>query len=153
MYESGVCLALFWKLNSGLSINYPQVVLCFVILKFLTWFFTFFLRVLYLMHFWKSQGKSFCTVFCEEWKILLWWLLTLGLEQEGMQFLLSFLYSTPCLPCWLITYTEWTSGQKFQDSSTFNILCFWHCNSPSKSYLFRNFKNIFFRSLDLKILN
>ena len=90
-------------------------------LPLLTWFFTFFLRVLYLMHFWKSQGKSFCTVFIEEWKILWWWVLTLGLEQEGMQFLLSFLYSIPCLPCWLITYTEWTFGQKFQDSSTFNI--------------------------------
>lgn len=142
MYESEVCLALFWKLNSGLSINYPQVVLCFVFFKILNLVFHFLSQGLCISNTYKSQGKSFCTVFCEEWKILLWWLLTLGPEQEGCNFSLAFSIPLRVYTCWLITYTEWTSGQKFQDSSTFNILCFYY-NSPSKSYLFRNFKNIF----------
>lgn len=46
-------------------------------------------------------------------------ILTLGLEQEGMQSLFSLLDFLPYLPGLLIMYSEWTPGQKILGKSMF----------------------------------
>lgn len=46
-------------------------------------------------------------------------ILTLGLEQEGMQSLFSLLDFLPYLPGLPIMYSEWTPGQKILGKSMF----------------------------------
>lgn len=124
MCVSTVCLALFWKLNSCLSINYLQVLLCCALYfsKFLILLFTFSLKVVYLIYLWKSQGKKFLSTVLQGIKSCVWWwvMLTLGSEQDEVQSLLSLLCFIPWVPAWLITYSEWIPDQKkFQGSSMF----------------------------------
>lgn len=132
MCVSTVCLALFWKLNSCLSINYLQVLLCCALYfsKFLILLFTFSLKVVYLIYLWKSQGKKFLSTVLQGIKSCLWWwvMLTLGSEQDEVQSLLSLLCFIPWVPAWLITYSEWIPDQK-KISGQFNVLCLWYCNS------------------------